>query len=133
MSDKKKKQLGMNHSTASHRLVKDILWKLIEESGKDNCCKCGKAMRRDTFSIEHITPWLDSEDPKGLFFDLENIGFSHLRCNISDARKKLSLCGTENSYNKGCRCLDCKSAKSVRMAKEYTPQKRRAAYLRNGS
>lgn len=44
-------------------------------------------MTRDTFSLEHIEPWLDSEDPVGLFFNQDNISFSHLSCNISDARK----------------------------------------------
>lgn len=88
MSDKKKMQLGMNPSTASGRLVKDILWKLIVETGQDKCCKCGFPMHRDTYSIEHVVPWLDSEDPVGLYFDLENISFSHLRCNIGDTRSR---------------------------------------------
>lgn len=78
MSDKKTKQLGMNPSTASHRLVKDLLWKLVQDTGQSSCCKCGELMSRETFSIEHITPWLDSDDPVGLYFDLGNISFSQL-------------------------------------------------------
>ena len=39
-------------------------------------------------SIEHKIPWLDSDNPKELFFNLEkNIAFSHLSCNISAARQ----------------------------------------------
>ena len=66
--DKKSSQLGMHVSTASNRLVKDILWSLIKETNRDTCCKCGKAMKRDDFSIEHLTPWLHSENPLTLFF-----------------------------------------------------------------
>ena len=114
MTDKKKMQLGMNPSTASHRLVKDILWELIKQTGQDLCCKCGEPMTRETFSIEHITPWIDSEDPVGLYFDLENIAFSHLSCNISDARRphagRISH-GTVAGYNyHACRCDMCTSA-----------------------
>lgn len=38
--------------------------------------------------IEHKIPWLDSDKPKELFFDLENIGFSHLSCNIKARRQR---------------------------------------------
>lgn len=98
---KKKKQLGMNPSTASHRLVKDILWNFIVYAGRDRCFRCGKKMTRETFSIEHKAPWLDSEDPVGLFFDIDNISFSHNSCNYSASRKskdwKKSM---DENYNK---------------------------------
>jgi hypothetical protein len=87
MIDKKKEQLGMNPSTASGRLVKDILWSFIVKNCQDNCCKCGNQMTRETFSIEHVKPWLDSDNPVDLYFDLDNISFSHLTCNIADARR----------------------------------------------
>ena len=83
----KKDQLGMHPATASNRLVKDLLWSFIEESGRDTCHKCGHPMTRDSVSLEHKTPWLHSEDPLGLFFDLDNISYSHLSCNTGDARK----------------------------------------------
>ena len=44
-------------------------------------------MDRETFSIEHKTPWLDSGDPIGLYFDLDNISFSHLSCNCRASRR----------------------------------------------
>lgn len=132
MSDKKKLQLGMNPSTASHRLVKDVLWKLIQQTEQDSCCKCGEFMSREDFSIEHKTPWLDSEDPLGLYFDLENISFSHLRCNIADARKVKAVCGTETNYNRGCRCEPCNSARSERSTREYDPVKRKKIYDERG-
>ena len=135
MSDKKTKQLGMNPSTASHRLVKDLLWKLIETTGQDACCKCGEPMSRETFSIEHVTPWLDSDDPVGLYFDLDNVGFSHLRCNIKDAkngRKIVHGCGTPQAYDRGCRCKPCVEAKSNYRTERYCPEQRSERYRATG-
>jgi len=78
MVNKKQMQLGMNPSTASGRLVKDTLWRFIVEANQDNCFQCGEKMERENFSVEHKTPWLDSDDPLFLFFDQNNISFSHL-------------------------------------------------------
>lgn len=128
---KKQLQLGMNPSTASHRLVKDILWKFVSSSSK-SCYKCGKDMCRETFSIEHVEPWLDSTDPVGLYFDLDNIKFTHLRCNVASARKKPApLCGTDSAYSKGCRCASCKKAHAKRNKKAYCPSYRKERYEKN--
>ncbi|WPJ20569.1 hypothetical protein vBPFY1MI_34 [Pseudomonas phage vB_PF_Y1-MI] len=135
MSDKKKMQLGMNPSTASHRLVKDVLWSLIVKTGQQSCCKCGVTMDRETFSIEHLEPWLDSDDPVGLYFDLENIGFSHLRCNVEDRRieRKEYTCGTKEAYRyRQCRCSPCVEANASARA-PYDPTERRERYERLGS
>lgn len=84
--NKKKAQLGMNPSTASGRLLKDILFELVGKTGQKDCHRCGEELTRETFSIEHIVPWLDSEDPVGLYFDLDNISFSHQACNHAARR-----------------------------------------------
>lgn len=126
MSDKKKLQLGINPSTASGRLVKDILWKLIVQTQQDKCCKCNNTMTRDTFSIEHIVPWLDSASPQELYFDLNNIGFSHLRCNVADARrpnKKYSSSKEREQVRQLTR----------RGTRPYDPHKRRLQYITNGT
>ena len=75
----------MHPSTASGRLIKDLLFEFIKQNNIV-CYRCKKPMTRDTFSIEHKVPWLDSYDPVGLFFDLNNISFSHLKCNIQAGR-----------------------------------------------
>jgi hypothetical protein len=87
VKEEKKRQLGMDAGTASNRLVKDILWSLIVQSGEGYCYRCKEPMLRNNFSIEHKEPWLHSEDPKGLFFSLDNITFSHKSCNYSAARR----------------------------------------------
>ena len=84
---KRKSQLGMNHSTASQRLARDLLYHYAVEVCGHHCHRCGKHMTRDAFSIDHIKPWLDSENPVGLFFKISNVAFSHDHCNKAAARR----------------------------------------------
>ena len=84
--DKRHLQLGMNPSSAAHCLRMDTLFRLVQETGHV-CFRCGGPLTRDTFSLEHKRPWLDSEDPKGLFFDQSNIAFSHKSCNYGAAKR----------------------------------------------
>ncbi len=129
--DVRQQQLGMNPSTASGRLVKDVLYKLVVQTGNNGCHRCGKQMTRETFSIEHKIPWLHSETPVDLYFDLENISFSHLTCNIRAARPRAKpLCGTNSSYASGCRCKECTQAMNEVSRKRYTPERRRKQYER---
>lgn len=87
-NQKKNEQLGMPYGTACARLRKSILFSLLKETGKNICFQCGKIIESEKeLSIEHKINWLDSENPKELFFDLKNIAFSHLSCNISVARR----------------------------------------------
>lgn len=84
---RKAEQLGMPLGTASNRLRKLILFKILKDNGLNICYRCGKPIDSvEVLSIEHKENWLDSDNPKEKFFDLENIGFSHLSCNISYAR-----------------------------------------------
>ena len=106
---KRHDQLGMNASTASSRLVKDLLFMFLIKDGH-TCFQCGEELTRETFSIEHKEPWLDSEDPKKVFFDLNNIAFSHHSCNSSAGRQpnKKYFSGEEireanNRRNRECR------------------------------
>lgn len=81
MGNKKKEAtLGMPYGTAIHRLRKSILFNLVSRLKEDICFKCKK--RIDTInelSIEHKLPWENRSSD--LFWDLNNIAFSHLRCN----------------------------------------------------
>ena len=123
--EKKQQQLGMNPSTASGRLVKDILYKLVSERD-NNCYRCGKGMTRETFSVEHKEAWLDSADPVGLFFSLDNISFSHHSCNVAAGRRK---------YETQEESLAAKRAAKARSnaKREYSSDERKARYLRVGS
>ena len=112
--DEKAKQLGINPSTASNRLKKHLMYTLAVKLDMHWCFQCGAEIESyKDMSIEHKTPWLHSEDPKGLFFDIDNIAFSHKACNYLASRpRKSAPCPSTTSYKKGCRCEGCKKANS---------------------
>lgn len=98
---KKNEQLGMPLGTASAKLRKSILFNLLKDSGKNICYQCGKMIdSEEELSIEHKVPWLDSDNPKELFFSLSNIAFSHLKCNIGAARHPKSIKSTHQKLAK---------------------------------
>lgn len=85
---KKNNQLGMSHSTACNRLRKNIMFSMMRQLDLDTCHQCDETIETAReLSVEHVVPWLDSDDPTRLFFDLSNIAFSHLSCNSGAARK----------------------------------------------
>ena len=106
----KSRQLGMPHSTANYRLRKMILFSLLKEFHKNHCFRCGKVIKTiEELSIEHKVPWLHKENATELFFDLNNIAFSHLSCNCGasgDTRKIVSPEGM--SW-----CCACKQHKPI--------------------
>jgi len=78
---KKEAQLGLPIGTASHRLRKMIMFRLAQETGRDTCLRCEKKIDFvSEFAIDHKEAWLDVSVK--LFWDLDNIGFSHTRCNM---------------------------------------------------
>lgn len=77
----KAQQLGMPFGTATGRLRKSIMFKYVQLAGHDICFRCSKPIDNiDELSIEHKLPWQGRDTD--LFWDLENIAFSHLRCNV---------------------------------------------------
>lgn len=83
LTPKRDRLLGMRFSSARARLERSLLFKLAVECGY-KCYRCGGELTKETFSVEHKQPWMRSSDPAGSFFDLENISFSHMRCNLED-------------------------------------------------
>jgi 5-methylcytosine-specific restriction endonuclease McrA len=97
---KKNKQLGMNFSTASHRLKKQVMFELIKETKKDSCYRCGqKITTAEVLSIDHKVDWLDSTNPISTFWDLNNIGFSHKHCNTAAGNKNKTYTGVTKLKN----------------------------------
>jgi hypothetical protein len=129
MTQKKNAQLGMNVGTATYRLTKDILFKFVA-SGEYTCFHCGQPMKREDFSIEHKNPWLDSEDPLRLFFDLENIAFSHKSCNIGAARRPNKLDMTPEERKK--HDANIERQRWQKLSPEEQQAIRRRKYERNG-
>jgi hypothetical protein len=72
--------LGMSHGTACNRLRKMVLFDLLRRHGENVCFKCSKEIETaGELSIEHKRPWEGVSVE--LFWAMENIAFSHLRCN----------------------------------------------------
>lgn len=122
---KKSKQLGMPLGTASGRLRKSILFHLVTELNRNICYQCNnKIFSENELSIEHKIPYLDSSDPVKLFFDIENIAFSHLSCNVSAARRTVKTKHPSvYAYNQGYRCKDCTVLKNIRL-REFRGRKK---------
>jgi hypothetical protein len=113
-NEKKASQLGMPQGTASNRLRKNIIFMLLKMQNLNFCHQCGAEIESvDDLSIEHKIPWLDSEDLIKLFFDLDNIAFSHHSCNSAAARHREIKHPSRTSYLKNrCRCQECIKANS---------------------
>lgn len=105
---KKKAQLGMDAGTANGRLLRMLLFDMARRLGEDVCFRCGgriEAVRE--LSVEHKLPWLD-EDP-ALFWDLANVAFSHLGCNVRAAKRPRKV-----DYPEGQKwCRKCKEFRPV--------------------
>lgn len=79
-NDRKNQTLGMPHGTAANRLRKILLFNQLKKHSENVCARCGKSIETvDELSIEHLKPWegISAE----LFWDLNNVAFSHLFCN----------------------------------------------------
>lgn len=93
-NEKKAATLGMPHGTATNRLRKNILFHLLKKHDENRCFRCeGLIESVEDLSVEHKRPWegISAE----LFWDLENVAFSHLFCNRPDrpsrAGRKISV------------------------------------------
>lgn len=88
MSEKKAALLGMPIGTATGRLRKSLMYSLADKLGLLTCHRCAEQIcTEESLSIEHKVAWESADDPVKMFFDLDNIAFSHLSCNIREASK----------------------------------------------
>lgn len=127
--DKISTQLGIPLSTAKSRLDRIIIFNLVEKLGLNSCYRCNGAMSIDDISVEHKTPWINEDNAMELYFDIENISFSHNLCNSSARRYNNTIAWNKgkithgtSGYRTGCRCDICK--------KKYS-EARKAKYLKN--
>lgn len=75
--------LGMSHGAACSRLRKMVLFRQLRKYGDNVCVRCEKIIESiDELSIEHVKPWEGRSAE--LFWDLDNVAFSHIRCNQAD-------------------------------------------------
>jgi len=101
VASKKDKLLKMSHGTACYRLRKSIMFSLIKNTPLSVCYRCGeRIVLIDEFSIDHKESWENADDPLQSFFDLDNIAFSHLKCNIAAAINPTHIKNPEGHF--GC-------------------------------
>ena len=118
----KSEQLGMAFGTAGNRLRKQLMFELVVQAGRDTCYRCGEPITcSEHLSIDHKEPWQDSDDPPAMFFDLENVTFSHLACNIGAGRRKAASHPSWTTYENGCRCEECRAFKAAYQQKYRNP------------
>lgn len=87
---RRKQQLGINHSAAVRQLDRMLIFMLLQELERDTCFVCElKIETREELSIEHKLPWENQDRAAELFFDLDNIAFSHIRCNRPHTYKRI--------------------------------------------
>lgn len=79
--------LGISHGAAASRLRKMVLFRQLKKYRDNICVRCGKEIELlDELSIEHIKPWEGRSAE--LFWDLDNVGFSHMKCNMADRHSR---------------------------------------------
>jgi len=77
----------MSGGKARNILVYDILLAYAQKLNRDTCFYCGeKITSSKELAVGHKIPFLYSDDPKGLFFDLNNVAFCHRKCNCANSR-----------------------------------------------
>jgi hypothetical protein len=85
--DRNIEKLGMHKSSAQRKLIKMILFEYVNKADENICWQCGdKITDFDKFSVEHKESWSCADDPQKAYFDLKNIAFSHLNCNVQKIR-----------------------------------------------
>lgn len=114
MSAKKVAQLGMPVGTAANRLRKMVLFRLLQRLGETECFRCGDDIETvNDLSIEHKVAWLDVDS--ALFWDLDNISFAHLSCNVGAGRRAASRTSPPGNriplVDGQIRCTRCKQYK----------------------
>lgn len=109
----KARQLGMPYGTAANRLRKKILFSLVKEAGLAICYRCKKRIVEiENFTIDHKVPWLYSRSPVAMFFDLDNVAFSHAFCNNSVGRRQVINLRDRIKVPEGkSRCSNCGETK----------------------
>lgn len=78
-------ELGMLPATAMSKLRKVVFFNQLKKHNENVCVRCGQEIvSPNELSIEHIKPWEGISVE--LFWDLNNVAFSHLKCNVPHNR-----------------------------------------------
>jgi len=82
--------LGMPFGTACGRLRRIMMFELLRRHNENVCYRCGGLIEgADDLTLEHKQSW--QTNGAALFWDVNNIAFSHVRCNIRDGYVKREI------------------------------------------
>lgn len=85
-----KEILGMDFSKANQILYRMLIFKLLKDKNENFCFRCKQEIKNfSQLSFDHIEDWgktLDREFKPALFLDMNNIAFSHFKCNAASAK-----------------------------------------------
>ncbi len=135
---RKAEQLGIPFGTATNRLRKMVLFRLLQRLDEDVCSRCGKRiMGADDLSMEHKKPWLGKDT--ALFWDIDNVSFSHLSCNSGAPNREKQTCHRGHSLadaivdSRGSRnCRTCKRERQHELYRTEQYRMIRKTYLSRG-
>jgi len=101
-TDKKEAQLGMPFGTASHRLRKKMTLYLLTKLNENTCYRCLQPITdANDLSMDHKQNWLNVNTD--LFWDTDNIAFSHKSCNYKhESNKRVKRIISGKLYCKQC-------------------------------
>jgi hypothetical protein len=98
--------LGMPFGTACNRLRRMVMFAVLQRHEENVCFKCGKMiLKPEDLTLEHKEAWL--EGGALLFWDLNNIAFSHRQCNLREGFVRREI------VDGRLWCSYCKKYKSV--------------------
>jgi hypothetical protein len=100
--------LGLPVSKASHTLKKRLFFNFLKQLNLDICYRCNnKILSAEELSVDHKIEW--RYDKPELFWDLNNIAYSHRKCNKPRSRKGIlqplyrKQCPSNESWCSGCK------------------------------
>ena len=142
---KKARLLGKSFGSSSGQLRKMLLFEFARRLGLLDCYRCGWYIALiEDLSIEHKEDWLGSADPVKTFFDLDNIAFSHIKCNSGAVNRAKTHCPQGHEYTEEMRekdgsrnCRECRRKRQKRWyhseeyrqkRKEYPSRKTQASF-----
>lgn len=104
--------LGMSHGAAASRLRKMVLFRQLKKYGDNVCVRCKSSIENiDQLSLEHIEPWEGRSAE--LFWDLDNIAFSHMSCNTQHYHHTDNTDRRKTSPEGMAWCRSCKQDRPV--------------------
>jgi hypothetical protein len=97
----REKNLQANNKKTSKNYY-DI-YNMLSALNYTKCYRCGEELTITDLSIDHIIDWMNAPNPKEMYFDLSNIEFSHLNCNmraakITEANNKVRVTGYKGVF-----------------------------------